>query len=147
MFNATPVTDAGDDTDERAGSEPDELRLVCGPVSVSTLVDEAFEAGIVDWLADAISEQCEPHGLALHGEEGLLVALGQAASKRAGSRPCGPVKIEVTYDPDTQRIIANVAADTSVATLGAACLAVAFTAADLHPFAELQRGGISFRRG
>jgi hypothetical protein len=51
---------------------------------VSTLVDEAFEAGIVDWLAGTISEQGEPHGLALHGEQGLLVALGQAASKRAG---------------------------------------------------------------
>jgi hypothetical protein len=140
MSNATPAPDAGDDTDEHVMSEPDELRPVCDPVSVSMLVDEAFEAGIVDWLAGTISEQCEPHGLALHGEEGLLVALGQAASKRAGSRPSGLVKIEVTYDPDTQRFTANVAADTSVAILGAACLAVAVTAADLHPFAELRRG-------
>jgi hypothetical protein len=98
-------------------------------------------------LAGTISEQCDPHGLALYGEEGLLVALGQAASKRVRSRPCGPVKIEVIYDPDTQGITANVAADTSVAILGAVCLAVAFTGADLHPFAELQRGGITFRRG
>jgi len=143
----TPAPDAGDDTDERVPSESDELRPVCDPVSVSTLVNEAIEAGIVDWLADTISDQCEPHGLALHGEEGLLVALGRAASKRARSRPCGPVKIEVTYDPATQRITANVAAETSVATLGAACLAVAFTAADLHPFAELQRSGITVRRG
>jgi hypothetical protein len=144
---ATPAPDAGEDTDERAGLGPGELRPVCDPVSVSMLVEEAFEAGVVDWLADTISEQCEPHDLALHGEEGLLVALGQAARKRVRSRPCGPVTIEVTYDPDTQRITANVAAGTSVATLGAACLAVAFTAADLHPFAELVRGGSTVRRG
>ena len=57
-------------------------------------MQEAREAGVVDWLADRIVEQRTPHGIPLDGDDGLLPAL---------------------------------------ATLRAACLALAFTAADLHP--------------
>ena len=116
-------------------------------VSVSQLVDEAVEAGVVDWIAAQIAEQCRPHGVPLDGDGGLLPALAAAAYERVASGLSGPVTIEVTYDPVLQRITADVAPDTSLATLGAACLGLALTAADLHPVVEIRRAGTTFRCG
>jgi hypothetical protein len=135
----------GHDDTEPAASALDEPPPAADAVPVSVLVQEAREAGVVDWLADRIVEQCRPHGIPFDGDGGLLPALAAAAYERVASRPSGPVTIEVTYDPDRQRITANVAPGTTLATLGAACLALAFMAADLHPSVEIHRAGTAFR--
>jgi len=101
---------------------------------------------VVDWLADRIVEQCAPHGLPFEGDGGLLPALVVAAYERVKSRPSDPVTIELTYDPATHTSTVNVGPGTSLATVGAACLGIAFTAAGLHPFVEIRRAGTTFRR-
>jgi hypothetical protein len=77
----------------------------------------------------------------------LLPALAAAASARVRARTPGPVRIELTYDPDRQSFTANLAPGTSLATVGKACLAIVHTAADLHPLVNIQRDGVTFRRG
>jgi hypothetical protein len=135
----------GHDGTEPAGSALDDMPPAADAVAVSVLVQEASEAGVLDWLADRIVEQCQPHGIPLDGDGRLLPALAAAAYERVTCRPSGPVTIEVTYDPGRQRITANLAPGTTLATLGAACLALALTAADLHPSVEIQRAGTAFR--
>src|SRR5262250_2280269 len=76
------------------------------PVSVDVLVQEATQAGFIDWLAAQLREQDGPGGIALDGHGGLLPALAAAARERVRSGPSGPVSIVVTYDPVTQRITA-----------------------------------------
>jgi len=105
--SATRTVDGHDHT-EPAASAPDDTPPPADTVSVSDLVEEATEKGVVDWLADQIVEQCTPHGLPLDGDGGLLPALAVAAYEQITSRPSGPVKIELTYDPATQNITAAV---------------------------------------
>jgi hypothetical protein len=138
-------TARGPGRQQPAASALDDTPSAADAVPVSVLVQEARQAGVVDWLADRIVEQCRPHGIPFDGDGGLLPALAAAAYERVTCRPSGPVTIEVTYDPGRQRITANVEPGTSLATLGAACLALAFTAADLHPSVEIQLAGTAFR--
>src|SRR5262249_20427380 len=118
---AMGVVDGYEDADA-AASALDDTSRPDDPVPVSVLVGEAIEAGVVGWLADQVIKQCTPHGLPLDGDGGLLPALAVAATERARSRRPGPVTVELSYDPDRQRITANVEPGTSLATLGAACL-------------------------
>jgi hypothetical protein len=117
------------------------------PVSVAVLVEEAREKGVVDWLADQIVGQCEAHGTRLDGEGGLLPALAAAAQERVRSRPSGPVKIVLTYDPATQQSTADCASGTTLATVRDACLGIALEAGDLHPAVQVHRDGVLFRCG
>jgi hypothetical protein len=91
-------------------------------------------------------EQCAPHGVPFEGDGGLLPALAVAAHERVRSRPSGPITIELTVDAATQTSTVNVPPGTSLTTLGTACLGIALTAADLHPFVEIRRAGTTVRR-
>jgi len=114
-------------------------------VSVAVLVEEAIENGVVDWLADQIVRQCGVHGTPLDGEGGLLPALAAAAQQRVRSRPSGPVRIVLTYDPTTQQSTADCTPGTTLATVRDACLGIALEAGDLHPAVEVYRDGVLFR--
>ena len=130
---------------EAAGA--DDTLAVDDPVSVAVLVAEAIENGVVDWLADQIVGQCGAHGTPLDGDGGLLPALAAAARDRVRSRPCGPVRIVLTYDPTTQRSTADYTSGTSLATVRDACLGIALEAGDLHPAVQVHRDGLLFRCG
>ena len=117
------------------------------PVSVAVLVAEAIENGVVDWLADQIVMQCGAHGTSLDGAGGLLPALAAAAQERVRSRPSGPVRIVLTYDPATQHSTADCAPGTALAIIRDACLGIALEAGDLHPVVQVHRAGVLFRRG
>jgi len=115
------------------------------PVSVAVLVEEAIENGVVDWLADQIVGQCGAHGTPLDGDGGLLPALAAAAQQRVRSRPSGPVRIVLTYDPNTQQSTADYTPGTTLATVRDACLGIAIEAGDLHPAVQIHRAGVLFR--
>lgn len=115
------------------------------PVPVSVLVDEAREAGVIDWLADQISSQCVPHGMALTGSGGLLPALAAAARERIPARSA-TVQVVVIYDPTTGRITVDSDARTTLAMIRDLCLQVAMTCGDLHSMPEVRRDGAVFRR-
>jgi len=117
------------------------------PVSVAVLVEEAIENGVVDWLADQIERQCGAHGTRLDGDGGLLPALAAAAQQRVRSRPSGPVRIVLTYDPNTQQSTADYELGTTLAAVRDACLGIALEAGDLHPAVQVHRGGVLFRCG
>jgi len=61
------------------------------PVSVDELVQEATQAGFIDWLAAQLREHCGPGAIPLDGNGGLLPALAAAAQQRIRSGPAGPV--------------------------------------------------------
>ena len=117
------------------------------PVSVDVLVEEATQAGFIDWLAAQLREQCGPGGIALDGHGGLLPALAVAAQQRVRSGPTGPVRIVVTYDPVTQRTTADHEPGVSLAALRDACLGIAVVAGDLHPSVAVSHDGALFRVG
>jgi len=117
------------------------------PVSVAVLVEEAIENGVVDWLADQIVRQYGAHGTPLDGDGGLLPALAAAAHERVRSRPSGPVRIVLTYDPTTQQSTADYTPGTTLATVRDACLGIAIEAGDLHPTVQVHRDGVLFRCG
>jgi hypothetical protein len=117
------------------------------PASVAVLVEEAIENGVVDWLADQIVGQCGAHSIPLDGDGGLLPALAAAAQQRVRSRPSGPVRIVLTYDPTTQQSTADYAPGTTLATVRDACLGIALEAGDLHPAVKVHRAGVLFRCG
>jgi hypothetical protein len=125
----------------------DDMLAADDPVSVAVLVEEAIELGLVDWLADQIVGQCGTGGIQLDGDGGLLPALAVAARERVGSRPSGPVRIVLTYDPITQQITADYALGTTLATVRDACLGIALEAGDLHPAVQVHRAGVLFRCG
>jgi len=115
------------------------------PVPVSVLVDEAREAGVIDWLAGQISGQCVPHGMALAGSGGLLPALAAAAQERIPSQSVS-VRVVVIYDPATGRITVDSDVRTTLATIRDMCLQVVMTCGDLHSRVEVRRDGTVFRR-
>jgi hypothetical protein len=141
---ATGAVKGHNDT-EPAGSALGDMGRIDESVPVSVLVEQALDAGVVDWLAEQITEQCTPHGIPLDGDGGLLPALAAAAWERIASPPSRAVKIEITYDSDRQRITADLEPGTSLATLRDVGLGLAVTAADLHPFVAVRRGGTEFR--
>jgi hypothetical protein len=114
------------------------------PVSVDVLVQEATQAGFVDWLAAQLREQCGPGRIPFDGDGGLLPALAAAAQQRVRS---GPVRIVVTYDPVTQRTTADHEPGVTLATLRDACLGIAVVAGDLCPSIEVSHDGALFRVG
>ena len=83
----------------------------------------------------------------LDGDGGLLPALAAAAQQRVRSRPSGPVRIVLTYDPNTQQITAEYKPGTTLATVRDACLGIALQAGDLHPAVQVHRDGVLFRCG
>lgn len=127
--------------DEPNGTCPDD------PVPVTVLVQEARDAGFVDWLADQIIQQCQPHGMKLDGDDGLPGALATAARERVTSRSAEPVRIAVTYHPTEKRTTVSCADPaTTLATLRDVFLGLALTAGDLHPGVTIQRNRIPLRR-
>jgi hypothetical protein len=116
-------------------------------VSVEVLVQEATQAGFIDWLAAQLREQCGPDGIALEGHGGLLPALAAAARERVRFGPAGPVRIVVTYDPVTQRTTADHEPGVTLATLRDACLGIAVVAGELCPSVEVSHDGVLFRAG
>jgi hypothetical protein len=113
------------------------------PVPVSVLVNEASDAGVVDWLADQIRSQFMPHDWALDARGGLLPALAAAAHERIASRSAS-VQVIVTHDPTTGSMTVDSDARATLATIRDLCLEVAMVC-DLHSVVEVRRDGAVVR--
>jgi hypothetical protein len=126
-------------TPDRYGVEPSGHRADPGtgrpdqtePEAV--LVDEAVDAGVVQWLVDRVVDD----QVALLGQDGLLPALAEAVRHPVAA---GPVRFTVTWDPTSaQRIAVDCDPGCTMATVRDVCVLIAATCTDLRPSVSIVR--------
>lgn len=104
-------------------------------VPVSVLVDEAADAGMVEWLADRVVDD----QVTLSGEVGLLPALAEAARRQVATAPVS-VHFTVTWDPTSAQLIAvDCAPGCMLATVRDVCVLIAATCTNLRPSVSIVR--------
>jgi hypothetical protein len=109
-------------------------------VPLATLVGEAVDAGVIDWLTDRVTE--DGAKLTTHaGHGGLLAALAMAAQRRIADGT-GPVRFTVCWDPaDPVPIDVDCNPACTLAVVRDLCVLVAATCTNPRPTVTIHRGG------
>jgi hypothetical protein len=90
------------------------------PLDNETAMREAFDVGVIRWLADRVSLD----RMRLAGDAGLLDALGQAAEREA-SRPRDTARFAVCYSLETGVLTVEPGPNCTAAVIREACIHVA----------------------
>lgn len=116
--------------------------LIADTVPVALVIEEMTDAGLVDYLAERVTDD----GLALTGPAGVLPKLATAVHHRLTGQP-KPVQFQITWDPtDPISVTVTCSAGCTRAAIHDLCLLVGTTCTDLRPAITITRDGDAIER-